>query len=102
MDQVDLVAIPAKVGERPVNHVLALRGAVDGDEDLTLGNGKVDLHLFLGTLVGVARLGGGGGDLRGSVERKENGEGGVECQFFGALTRARVTRRVPTRAWGSS
>ena len=34
MEDVDLVAGPAEVGERPVHHVLRLRVPVDGYEDL--------------------------------------------------------------------
>ena len=35
VEDVDLVPFPAEVGERPVHHVLGLRGPVDGKEHLT-------------------------------------------------------------------
>ena len=47
MDEVDLVALSAEVGQRPVHHVFALRRAVDGDEDLP-GGGVEELPRILG------------------------------------------------------
>ena len=35
VEDVDLVPLPAEVGKRPVDHVLGLRGPVDGKEHLT-------------------------------------------------------------------
>ena len=65
MEDVDLVAGPAEVGERPVHHVLRLRVPVDGYEDLA----QRWLALLAG--VGVLRsLLSGGGE---GIERKGQG-----------------------------
>ena len=65
VEDVDLVAGPAEVGERPVHHVLRLRVPVDGYEDLA----QRWLALLAG--VGVLRsLLGGGGER---IERKGQG-----------------------------
>lgn len=66
VDEVDLVSFPAKVRQRPVDHVLALRGAVDGDEHVPAGNGRVRLRLLIGALL-IAGVGGGEVDLWGRM-----------------------------------
>ena len=69
MEDVDLVAGPAEVGERPVHHVLRLRVPVDGYEDLA----QRWLALLAG--VGVLRLllGGEGIERKGQGVPVEDG-----------------------------
>ena len=79
VEDVDLVAGPAEVGERPVHHVLRLRVPVDGYEDLA----QRWLALLAG--VGVLRslLGGEG------IERKGQG---VPVEGTGGDARRRARR----------
>ena len=83
VEDVDLVAGPAEVGERPVHHVLRLRVPADGDEDLAqrwlaLLAGVGVLRSLLGLRwgwdreEGSGRAGGGdgiGGDARRGARR---------------------------------
>ena len=80
MDEVDLVARLDEVGERPVDHVLALRRAIDGDVHVVVGDGEVHLHFLVGTLVeGAGGFRGGGGDLRGGGREQGAKEGEWRC-----------------------
>ena len=82
VEDVDLVAGPAEVGERPVHHVLRLRVPVDGYEDLA----QRWLALLAG--VGVLRLllGGEGIERKGQgVPVEGTGSAGTHVERHGDL-----------------
>jgi hypothetical protein len=85
-DEVDLVALAAEVGQRPVDHVLALRGAVDGDQHVPARDGEAaHQNLLVGPLVVGGGFSGGEGDLLECGVEYGRGGRGEGCQLLFTL-----------------